>query len=652
MSATAPPLDPEAAAEQDVIDPSTTNNNNNNNASTQPPSSSSLDDDIQDDDTGTTPQEQNYAQSLAEDAQFTVNTASIIIVVVSCLHFAYLLYYYGWVWFNLSFKHEYTQAFSPPAPGPLIDERYNFQWMIIATMGFHMIPPCAAIWLLIAPTNTARKDIYRFVSAIAVLVAVGVGLWDFLYVWIFQNNSTFYPFSVANEVNFCCKYWGAVFAAHGCHNFNDCTDLPTIPTISLHTNPFFVKHLWACGFTAAFGIVHIFLSGMHTYYTARFDDMVAENEGLAPGQQQGSYPSSGPFSFYQTRPNQYTKGGRIALHVFNAIYLVMAVCFVVFLVLPLTVRYSHEWPPTGPIGIQDGRQGIQVVGVVMSCSVILIPFLVLLGMWAQGNYPGLVTVLVCFMLVSATHVFSFMIMIGTRANGNKPGYPNNLANHPLRCCAPDVYSDPASQCDNAGACVLPFDGYPQWTTLPTNSAEIPYNPTYTGMFVMMVFFLILDFILAVLLFVTFLGRAVLKNVNDTFATNIGAFFDVIDNWIDAPLRNLAAKAKKTDTPMFPYQQQQQHFSAASSSSSNNNTKKSVSRNVAMPLGSKKIAAAAPTTTPVANTTSRRRKKQEAQASLSAIPSSSSAIAVKKVDVHVPGSSSGGGGGSRGNNKED
>jgi hypothetical protein len=58
------------------------------------------------------------------------------------------------------------------------------------------------------------------------------------------------------------------------------------------------------------------------------------------------------------------------------------------------------------------------------------------------------------------------------------------------------------------------------------------------MFVMMIFFLILDFIIAVLLFVTFLGRAVLKNVNNTFATNVGALVDAIDQYIEAPLRKL------------------------------------------------------------------------------------------------------------------
>ena len=491
----------------------------------------------------------DYNKRRMEDAQATISTAAIAIVVLSVLQYAYMTYYFGWVWFNLPFKREYTQAFSPPAPGPLVDARYGLQWLVIALMGFNALTPLTAAWLLHSPENTARKDIYRFTGAFAVLVCVGVGLWSLLYIFVFQNNSTFFPFSVANEVNFCCKYWGAVFADHGCHNFNDCVDLPPVPTISLHTNPYFVKHLWGCAFLTAFSIAHVFMSGAQNYYQQNYNEVIdalgEQEEG--GGGTKSAYPRTGPFSYYQTRPTQYTRNGRIALHVFNSIYLVMALCYLVFLVLVLTPRYSHEWPPTGPIGIQDGRVTFQVIGIIMSSTVILIPFLVLLAMWAQGNYPGLVTILVVFMLLATCHVLAFMTMITTRGTANLPGVPNNLANHPLRCCAPDVYSDPTSQCDNAIACVLPFDGYPQWTTLPTSSADIPYNSTHTGMFVMMIFFLILDFIIAVLLFVTFLGRAVLKNVNNTFATNVGALVDAIDQYIEAPLRKLGTKHNTSST---------------------------------------------------------------------------------------------------------
>lgn len=529
----------------------------------------------------------NYNKRRMEDAQATISTAAIAVVVLSVLQYAYMTYYFGWVWFNLPFKHEYTQAFSPPAPGPLVDARYGLQWLVIALMAFNALTPLTAAWLLHSPENTARKDIYRFTGAFAVLVCVGVGLWSLLYIFVFQNNSTFFPFSVANEVNFCCKYWGSVFADHGCHNFNDCVDLPAVPTISLHTNPYFVKHLWACAFLTAFSIAHVFMSGAQNYYQERYNEVIdALEEG--DNSKSSSYPRTGPFSYYQTRPTQYTRNGRIALHVFNSIYLVMALCYLVFLALVLTPRYSHEWPPTGPIGIQDGRMTFQVIGIVMSSTVILIPFLVLLAMWAQGNYPGLVTILVVFMLLAACHVFAFMTMITTRGSANLPGVPNNLANHPLRCCAPDVYSDPTSQCDNAIACVLPFDGYPQWTTLPTSSADIPYNSTHTGMFVMMIFFLILDFIIAVLLFVTFLGRAVLKNVNNTFATNVGALVDAIDQYIDAPLRKFQA----------------------TTTSQNKHRDEDIESAVQQPTakGGKKLARANPLGS-MANTVTTRRKKQ-------------------------------------------
>jgi hypothetical protein len=567
----------------------------------------------------------DYNKRRMEDAQATISTAAIGIVVLSVLQYAYMTYYFGWVWFNLPFKREYTQAFSPPAPGPLVDARYGLQWLVIALMAFNALPPLTAAWLLHSPENTARKDIYRWTGAFAVLVCVAVGLWSLLYIYVFQNNSTFSPFSVANEVNFCCKYWGSVFADHGCHNFNDCVDLPPIPTISLHTNPYFVKHLWACAFLTAFSVAHVFMSGAQSYYQQNYNEVIdALGEQEDGGAKSSGYPRTGPFSYYQTRPTQYTRNGRIALHVFNCIYLVMALCYLVFLLLVLTPRYSHEWPPTGPIGIQDGRVTFQVIGIIMSSTVILIPFLVLLAMWAQGNYPGLVTILVVFMLLATCHVLAFMTMITTRGTANLPGVPNNLANHPLRCCAPDVYSDPTSQCDNAIACVLPFDGYPQWTTLPTSSADIPYNSTHTGMFVMMIFFLILDFIIAVLLFVTFLGRAVLKNVNNTFATNVGALVDAIDQYIEAPLRKLGSKG---DTSTQNKHRDEDIESARSPSSPTKHGKKWARPN---PL--------AATATTATSTTTTRRKKHGAS-----IPPSSSSSPVDNVPgltaiasaVHIP-----------------
>lgn len=540
-----------------------------------------------------------YNKGRLDDAQNSVSAASIVIVVVSVLQYAYMTYYFGWVWFNLPFKHEYTQAFSPPAPGPLVDARYGLQWLVIALMAFNALLPMTAMWFLSLPQNISRQDIYLWTGAVSVLVCAGVGVWSLAYMFVFQNNNTFFPFSVVNEVNFCCKYWGSVFADHGCHNFNDCVDLPTVPTISLHTNPHFVKHMWACAFLAAFAVLHVFLSRMHYYYVNNYNTLLDTQDTSPSSSSSGgsSYPTSGPFSFYQTRPTQYTKNGRIALHVFNSIYLVMALCYLVFFALILTPRYSHEWPPVGPIGIQDGRSVFQSIGIVMSTTVILIPFLVLLAMWAQGNYPGLVTILVVFMLLATCHVFAFMTMITTRGNANQPGVPNNLANHPLRCCAPDVYSDPTSQCDNAGPCTLPFDGYPQWTTLPTSSADIPYNPTHTGMFVMMIFFLILDFIIAVLLFVTFLGRAVLNNVNSTFAANVGVLLDSIDHYIEAPLRNFVGKS---GTGGINKHRDEDIESPAMTSSSKRQGKK-LTRST--PLGTAVVAASSSS----ASTTSRRKK---------------------------------------------
>lgn len=52
----------------------------------------------------------------------------------------------------------------------------------------------------------------------------------------------------------------------------------------------------------------------------------------------------------------------------------------------------------------------------------------------------------------ALHCFGLMSVSQARTNANKPGQPNNPGNSARYCCVPEIYNDPASQCDNAVSC--------------------------------------------------------------------------------------------------------------------------------------------------------------------------------------------------------
>jgi len=121
----------------------------------------------------------------------------------------------------------------------------------------------------------------------------------------------------------------------------------------------------------------------------------------------------------------------------------------------------------------------------------------------------LIVVFVVMLALVLVHFFSFTTMIYSRGTANTPGHPNSMANHPLRCCAGDVYADPSSDCDNAGPCDLPVPQFPN-IHLPLSSSQIPYNSTHVLIFWMMFSLLILDIVTIVLLVNLYVGQNTVK----------------------------------------------------------------------------------------------------------------------------------------------
>jgi len=454
-----------------------------------------------------------------ENLSTSITATTAIIIVVSLGQLGYLIYYYGWLWTMLKKQYEYTQWLGAPIPGPLIDSRYDLQWIFMSFMAYQYLPPLAGLWMLKSHTNSARHDVYRVAAAAGGLICVGCFLFAFVFSWIFQTNSTFYPFSWVNDVEYCCKYWGDVAASLHCHNTNNCIDLPPPNDIYLNSNSIFRGILWGFLILVLFNGAHFLLSAWNWKYVSA---ALATKKGEPK----------------QVRPRNTAKGGVIAIHVFNVILVILIVFFLLFGLLTLDVRYTHEFPAPGPFGLRSARSGIGVVGLVMSASIIMVPAFVLLAMLAEGNYYALVATLIGYIVLVVLHAFSLLTMIMTRGVANLPGRPNNLANHPLRCCAPDVYADTLSECDNAGPCTLPFDGFPSFTTLPASSGDIPCNPVHTVIFVFMILFLILEIVLGILIFVTYFGRSVLKHTGRTVEARISAFVDFIDAYIETPIKSV------------------------------------------------------------------------------------------------------------------
>jgi hypothetical protein len=437
----------------------------------------------------------------------------LIVCVVCLANVGYLVYYYGWVWTMTHHTHEYTSWNFAPVPDPAswIDQRFNLDWTLYALMIFQLFPVYIVFWILINPQSRLRYDVHAVSIIVALGVCVGLIVWYILVVWIVENNSTLFPWSVSNSVNFCCKNYGAVASVFGCHNFHDCQDLPTTPTIRLHTDPIFEDHLLAIVVCFGFLVLQVFVNAMMKNYVQSQSQSSAPSAPAAPAQTlPGNGGYQGPDLGLSYVPSDM---GPYFLHAVNVVYVALVCVFLTCGLLVLDVRHTHQFPAVGPIGIRSARDGLEAVGLVMSATLIVLPALVMMAMAFSNTRWLLLAVFVLVLALVLVHFFSFATMIYSRGTANRPGEPNSMANHQLRCCAGDVYSDPSSECDNAAPCDLPTPQFPL-VKGPLSSSQIPFNSTHTLIFWMMFAMLFLDMVVVIFLVNLYVGPSTVRTAGN------------------------------------------------------------------------------------------------------------------------------------------
>lgn len=432
----------------------------------------------------------------------------LMVCLVCLANLGWLVYYYGWVWTMTKHQYEFTDWSFSPVPDPVtwIDMRFNLDWFLYALMIFNLFPVYIMLWTLGNPQSRLRYDVHAISIIAGVLVCVGLLLWYILVVWLIENGSSLWPFSVANPVDYCCKFYGAVMASHHCHNYHDCVDLPTTPTIRLETDPVFEDHLLGIALCFGFLILQVFVNAMMRSYVQNQGS--SSSSSSAPQQQQDQdqdLPTTGytgPSLGLDSAPSDM---GPYFLHGINFVYVVLCCVFLICGLLVLDVRYTHEFPAAGPIGIRSARHGAEASGLIMSATIIVLPaFILMIMAFSQTRW----LVLLIFALVLAlvmVHLFAFATMLYSRGTANTPGHPNSMANHPLRCCAGDVYIDPSSQCDNAGPCNLPVAPF-QNIVLPLSSSQVPFNKTHVLIFWVMFTLLVLDVVSIIVVINVYVGK--------------------------------------------------------------------------------------------------------------------------------------------------
>lgn len=340
----------------------------------------------------------------------------LLVCVVCLANLGWLVYYYGWVWTMTKHQYEYTDwSFSPvPDPNTWVDQRYNLDWTLYALMIFALFPVYVMFWTLGNPQSRLRYDIHAISIIAAVLVCVGLFLYYVLVVWMVENGSSLWPFSLANPVTYCCKFYGAVMSSHKCHNYHDCVDLPTTPTIRLPTDEIFEQHLLSIAVIFGFLILQVFVNAMMRSYVQN--------------QPQDTTPTTSTQSQDQNLPLAGDLGasaipdmGPYFLHGMNVVYVALVCVFLTCGLLVLDVRYTHEFPASGPIGTHSARHGVEAVGLVMSATVIVLPAIVLMFLAFSETRWLVILLFVLLMALVMVHLFAFATMIYSRGTANGPG---------------------------------------------------------------------------------------------------------------------------------------------------------------------------------------------------------------------------------------
>lgn len=393
---------------------------------------------------------------------------SHFIFIFSCVAtMGYLAYYMSYVWLMTKFKYHFMEwgiGFSHLVPGTFVDTAFSLDWVFIMSMSFSVLPPLAGLWILLNPRNWIRYDIHRFAILVNFGIVLTVAGYMIFFVWIFASGSSYYPLSFSVPIDFCCKFHGAVAAMFGCSNNNDCLDLPTTPTIHLHTDGVFGAHLYSLGFIALGLIMQVIGNLVFRRYNVNNPETIDGVRGKVP----------------------------LSLHGINILYLFYVLAFLTCGVLLLDVRYTHEYPSSGPVGIQSARDGSETGGIIaFSCTALLFPMFMLFFMYALRSFVrwrkwAMVGFYACLCSITLIHTYGVTTMMYSRGTANLPGYPNSLASHPVRCCAADTRNNLASQCDNLGECDVATVAriFPWFKNAAISSSQIPTSPRHNVVFIM------------------------------------------------------------------------------------------------------------------------------------------------------------------------
>ncbi len=437
-----------------------------------------------------------YKASVAREPRESLFWGKLAVILIAVLHLGFLVYYFGWVFSLIKFQDEYTGWVTPPPPGVFIQRAWqDWQWYCVCLLVLNVFPPFVVMLAINNVYVRVRSDFSRIVSMGTLIFGAALPLGALIAMWLL-GNSQFMPFNIAHSDDYCCRYYGSVAASGRCRNTGECVDAPSA-TVQLALNAPFVHLLVGPLVLIVFcALEYGIIDAIRTYARA--------------------LKNSGQTDVWHAKFLRAWKKvpglAKFALTLAILAYIGLIVCYIVLGPLALDIRHTHQYPATGPLGIQSARDSVAITGIVISMSILLVPFFAMLSVHFTGKHGWSFTIIGCMCLLVVLHILSFMTMVYTRGTANTPGQPNNMANSELYCCPDEVRNNPLSQCDNAGPCVLPFASHPEVTVVPATVRDLQPNKVHTIMLSFMAGFVALDLVLIALVTVTSLWSTVAKSV--------------------------------------------------------------------------------------------------------------------------------------------
>jgi hypothetical protein len=446
----------------------------------------------------------------------SLNAVQVIVALMAILHLGLCVYVFGGVFSQLKFQREFTGWATPPPPGQRIMASWSHYWyfypIMVLLLNAIVSPFC--FFALNNVYSRIRIDVARLVAGLVLLVTA-LSFVALCLMWFLFSNSQYFPFNPASSDDYCLAYYGSVAASGHCRNVADAVGRPSA-AIVLGINEIF-KQLFAA--TIFLGILliaqELALDSLRNYAASVASTGIPDRAYLR----------------FRNAVRSTPKVLRWIMTVVIIVYVLVLLAYFLTGPLILDLRHTTQFPATGPIGTQSARTAFTLAGLVCLATAILVPVLAVFSIRVIGKRGYTQVVIALLLVLMALHCFGLMTVAQARSNANKPGQPNNPGNSEHYCCVPEIYNDPASQCDNA----IPCPGG------PTTIDQLRVNDPHTTIFAMAFVFIGLDVGVIILVYLIGLwNSSVAKNLPGAAVRTVEAADALISQQVPDKLAAAAA----------------------------------------------------------------------------------------------------------------